>query len=39
MKYKSREIYGSPSDPVLLQEYKDYLKKRLEEIRKQRNPQ
>jgi 4-hydroxy-4-methyl-2-oxoglutarate aldolase len=39
MKYKSREIYGSPTDPVLLQEYKDYLKKRLEEIRKQRNPQ
>jgi 4-hydroxy-4-methyl-2-oxoglutarate aldolase len=38
MKYKSREIYGSPSDPALLQEYKDYLKKRLEEIRKQRNP-
>jgi 4-hydroxy-4-methyl-2-oxoglutarate aldolase len=39
MKYKSREIYGSPTDPALLQEYKDYLKKRLEEIRKQRNPQ
>jgi regulator of RNase E activity RraA len=39
MKYKSREIYGSPADPALLQEYKDYLKKRLEEIRKQRNPQ
>jgi regulator of RNase E activity RraA len=39
MKYKSREIYGTPTDPALLQEYKDYLKKRLEEIRKQRNPQ
>jgi regulator of RNase E activity RraA len=38
MKYKSREIYGSPTDPALLKEYKDYLKKRLEEIRKQRNP-
>jgi 4-hydroxy-4-methyl-2-oxoglutarate aldolase len=36
-KYKSSEIYGSPSDPKLLQEYKDYLKKRLDEIRKQRS--
>src|SRR3974377_2049746 len=33
-KYKSSEIYGSPSDPKLLQEYQDYLKKRLEEVRK-----
>jgi len=31
-KYKSSEIYGSPKDPVLLQEYRDYLKKRLDEI-------
>ena len=35
-KYKSSEIYGSPSDPKLLQEYKDYLKKRLDEIHQQR---
>jgi 4-hydroxy-4-methyl-2-oxoglutarate aldolase len=31
-KYKSSEIYGSPKDPALIQEYKDYLKKRLDEI-------
>jgi regulator of RNase E activity RraA len=31
-KYKSSEIYGSPRDPALLQEYRDYLKKRLDEI-------
>jgi regulator of RNase E activity RraA len=36
-KYKSSEIYGSPSDPKLQQEYQDYLKRRLEEIRKQRS--
>ena len=36
-KYKSSEIYGSPSDPKLQQEYKEYLKRRLEEIRKQRS--
>lgn len=36
-KYKSSEIYGTPSDPQLLQEYKDYLKKRLDEIHKQRD--
>src|SRR5437868_506440 len=35
-KYKSSEIYSTPSDPKLLQEYQEYLKKRLEEIRKQR---
>jgi 4-hydroxy-4-methyl-2-oxoglutarate aldolase len=35
-KYKSSEIYGSPKDPKLLQEYKDYLKMRLAEIHKQR---
>lgn len=36
-KYKSSEIYSTPSDPKLLQEYQEYLKKRLEELRKQRN--
>jgi 4-hydroxy-4-methyl-2-oxoglutarate aldolase len=35
-KYKSSEIYGTPTDPALKKEYDDYLKKRLEEIR--RNP-
>jgi regulator of RNase E activity RraA len=33
-KYKSSEIYGSPRDPALLKEYKEYLAKRLDEIRK-----
>ncbi len=33
-KYKSSEIYGSPKDPALKKEYEDYLKKRLEDIRK-----
>jgi len=33
-KYKSAEIYGSPKDPELKKEYEEYLKKRLEEIRK-----
>jgi regulator of RNase E activity RraA len=33
-KYKSSDIYGSPRDPALQREYQDYLKKRLEEIRK-----
>ncbi len=32
-KYKSSEIYPSPSDPALKQEYQEYLKKRLAEIR------
>ncbi len=32
--YKSSEIYGSPRDPALKKEYEEYLKKRLEEIRK-----
>ena len=36
-KYKSSEIYSSPTDPKLKQEYQEYLKKRLEEIRSQRN--
>jgi len=33
-KYKSSDIYGSPHDPELIKEYEEYLKKRLEEIRK-----
>ena len=36
-KYKSSEIYGSPTDPKLQQEYQEYLKKKLEEIHKQQN--
>ena len=32
-KYKSSEIYSSPSDPELKKEYAEYLKKRLEAIR------
>src|SRR5262249_28390384 len=36
-KYKSGEIYSSPKDPKLKQEYDEYLKKRLEEIRAQRS--
>jgi 4-hydroxy-4-methyl-2-oxoglutarate aldolase len=38
-KYKSSEIYGSPRDPQLKKEYQEYLKKRLEEIRKKREVQ
>jgi len=38
-KYKSSENYGSPSDPKLKLEYQEYLKKRLDEIHKQRNSQ
>jgi regulator of RNase E activity RraA len=38
-KYKSRDIYGSPADPALKQEYQDYLKRRLEELRRQRGEQ
>ena len=34
-KYKSSEIYGSPTDPKLKQEYEEYLKKRLDEIHRQ----
>ena len=37
-KYKSSEIYSTPADPRLQQEYQEYLKRRLEEIRKQRGP-
>ena len=36
-KYKSSEIYSTPRDQRLVQEYQEYLKKRLEEIRKQRS--
>src|SRR6266478_1339009 len=35
--YKSSEIYGSPTDPKLKQEYQEYLKKRLQEIRSKRD--
>jgi regulator of RNase E activity RraA len=35
-KYKSSEIYSSPSDPKLKQEYEEYLKRRLDEIRRER---
>ena len=38
-KYKSSEIYSSPKDPKLQEEYRQYLKKRLEEIRRQRGEQ
>jgi len=38
-KYKSSEIYYSPSDPKLQQEYQEYRKKRLAEIRQQRASQ
>ena len=33
-KYKSGEIYSSPRDPELRKEYQEFLKKRLDEIRK-----
>src|SRR5438552_10628045 len=36
-KYKSSEIYSTPADPKLQQEYQEYLKKRLDEIHKQRS--
>jgi len=35
-KYKSSEIYSTPTDPKLRQEYQDYLKKRLEELHRER---
>src|SRR5215475_10555189 len=35
-KYKSQDIYGSPKDPKLQQEYKEYLQKKLDELKKQR---
>ncbi len=37
-KYKSSEIYSSPKDPKLQQEYREYLKKRLDEIHKKESP-
>jgi regulator of RNase E activity RraA len=37
-KYKSSEIYGSPRDPALKAEYDAFLKKRLDEIKKQQSP-
>lgn len=37
-KYKSSEIYSTPADHKLQLEYQEYLKRRLEEIRKQRSP-
>jgi len=35
-KYKSSEIYGSPSDPALKKEYQEFLQKKLAELREQR---
>jgi regulator of RNase E activity RraA len=35
-KYKSSDIYGTPKDPELKKEYEEYLKRRLEEIRKKK---
>jgi 4-hydroxy-4-methyl-2-oxoglutarate aldolase len=35
-KYKSREIYGSPSDPALKKEYEDYLAKELAALKAKR---
>jgi 4-hydroxy-4-methyl-2-oxoglutarate aldolase len=36
-KYKSSEIYSTPKDPKLVHEYQEYLKRRLQEIRSQRD--
>ena len=38
-KYKSSEIYPSPTDPKLKQEYQEYLKRKLEELAAKRNAQ
>ena len=35
-KYKSSEIYSSPTDPTLRAEYQAYLQKRLAELKQQR---
>lgn len=35
-KYKSSEIYGSPTDPALKKEYAEFLKRRLGELQKSR---
>jgi 4-hydroxy-4-methyl-2-oxoglutarate aldolase len=37
-KYKSSEIYGSPSDPALKKEYEEYLAKKLAALKAQRQP-
>jgi 4-hydroxy-4-methyl-2-oxoglutarate aldolase len=34
-KFKSSEIYGSPTDPNLKREYEEFRKRRLEEIRRE----
>jgi 4-hydroxy-4-methyl-2-oxoglutarate aldolase len=36
-KYKSSEIYGTPSDPKLLKEYQEYLKNQLEQLHRKRS--
>ena len=36
-KYKSSDIYSSPKDPKLQKEYEEYLKRRLDEIRREQN--
>ena len=36
-KYKSSEIYSTPKDPKVLEEYQEYLKKRLAELKKRRS--
>ena len=38
-KYKSSDIYGSPKDPALKKEYEEFLKKKLEELKKKRGGQ
>jgi len=38
-RYKSSEIYGSPTDPKLKEEYEQYLEQKLEELHKQRGDQ
>ena len=38
-KYNSSEIYSSPKDPKLQEEYREYLKKRLDEIHRQESSQ
>jgi 4-hydroxy-4-methyl-2-oxoglutarate aldolase len=35
-RYKSSEIYGSPTDPALKKEYAEYLKRRLAELKQSR---
>jgi 4-hydroxy-4-methyl-2-oxoglutarate aldolase len=35
-KYKSSEIYSSPTDPALKAEYQEYLKRRLAELKQSR---